>query len=160
MIHRLAGDQDLRNTIGNVPVDWYNEYEHIGYDWDGAKIIKPKKPDEVDDFMNKLDDPNYWRTVRDRLTGQKVVITDEDAELVKRIKKGYVPDPNYNPYPEFVDFFTYEKMIHPISNRPPTKAMFTPSIGEKRIISRLVSKIKRAWQQPKVSARDGLNHSS
>ena len=31
-----------RNTIGNIPVNWYDDYPHIGYDLDGKQIRKPK----------------------------------------------------------------------------------------------------------------------
>lgn len=41
--------QELRNTIGNIPVEWYNEYPHIGYDLRGEKILKPATGDEVND---------------------------------------------------------------------------------------------------------------
>ena len=39
--------KDVSNTIGNVPVEWYNEYPHIGYDLRGEKILKPATGDEV-----------------------------------------------------------------------------------------------------------------
>jgi len=39
--------QDARNTVGNIPLSWYDDYPHIGYDLDGAKIMKPAKGDEV-----------------------------------------------------------------------------------------------------------------
>ena len=39
--------QDARNTIGNIPVEWYNEYPHIGYNLDGKRILKPATADEV-----------------------------------------------------------------------------------------------------------------
>lgn len=150
-----SDEEDLRNTIGNIPIQWYNQYDHLGYDRLGKKIIKPKdsNDNEVDHFLNKLEDPNYWRTVKDKFTGENVVLTDKDADVVQRIRKGVYPDANYDPYPEFVDFFTYEKMIHPVTNRPETKASFIPSIPEKRAISKLVTRIKREWQKAKVETK-------
>ena len=118
-----SDEEDIRNTIGNVPVSWYDEYPHVGYDWSGDPIErKGVKANEVDDFMRKVDDPYYWRTVRDNMTGERVVLTDEDASLVQRIKKGKYPDSNYEAYPDFIDFFTYEKMIHPLTNEPERKS--------------------------------------
>ncbi len=116
---------------------------------DAKKIIKPPKVDEVDEFLRKMDDPLYWRTVKDRLTGQNVILTDNDVDLVERIKKGKYPDPSYDPYQPFIDFFTYEKMVHPVTNRPETKASFIPSLSEKRKISKLVSAIKKSRLKPK-----------
>ena len=48
-----SDEEDIRNTIGNVPVNWYDEYGHIGYDVDGAPIRKPKRGDELDQFLSR-----------------------------------------------------------------------------------------------------------
>ena len=39
--------QDARNTVGNIPIEWYNEYPHIGYDLQGKRILKPATSDQV-----------------------------------------------------------------------------------------------------------------
>ena len=49
-----SDEEDIRNTIGNIPVNWYDEYGHIGYDVDGAPIRKPKRGDELDQFLSRL----------------------------------------------------------------------------------------------------------
>ncbi|KAH9407290.1 Ribosome biogenesis protein 1 [Tyrophagus putrescentiae] len=147
--HDSSDEEDVLNTIGNIPYEWYKDYVHIGYDRDGRKIIKPPSEDEIDEFLRKMDDPTYWRTVKDNLTGQKVVLSDTDVDLLQRLKAGKCPDPSYDPYAPFIDFFTYEKSIHPAHNRPETKASFIPSVSEKRLVSRLVTAIKRARLKPK-----------
>lgn len=53
--------QDIRNTVGNIPMEWYKDFPHIGYDLDGKKIYKPiRSKDELDDFLNKMENPDYW----------------------------------------------------------------------------------------------------
>lgn len=52
--------KDIRNTVGNIPMKWYDEYSHIGYDWDGAKIVKPERGDQLDNFMEKMENPDFW----------------------------------------------------------------------------------------------------
>ena len=52
--------QDIRNTVGNIPLEWYNNYDHLGYDIHGNKIIKPDHGDRIDDFLDKMQDPHYW----------------------------------------------------------------------------------------------------
>lgn len=151
--HDSSDEEDVLNTIGNIPYEWYKDYVHIGYDNQGRKIIKPPREDEIDEFLRKMDDPLYWRTVKDNLTGQNVVLTDNDVDLIKRIKNAKNPDVNYDPYAPYVDFFTYEKMIHPVTNQPETKASFTPSLAEKRIVSKLVSAIKAARLRPKPKVK-------
>jgi ribosome biogenesis protein ERB1 len=52
-------DENDINTIGNVPLHWYEEYDHIGYTRDGKKIMRKKQKDSLDEFIQKQDDPNY-----------------------------------------------------------------------------------------------------
>jgi len=52
--------KDIRNTVGNIPMNWYDEYPHVGYDWDGKKIIKPERGDQLDNFMEKMENPDFW----------------------------------------------------------------------------------------------------
>ena len=39
--------QELRNTVGNIPMEWYDDYPHLGYDLDGKMILKPAQGDQV-----------------------------------------------------------------------------------------------------------------
>ena len=39
--------QEIRNTVGNIPMEWYRDYSHIGYDVKGVRIAKPAQGDEV-----------------------------------------------------------------------------------------------------------------
>lgn len=91
-------EEDIRNTVGNIPMQWYDEYKHIGYDWDAKKIIKPPKRDQLDDFLKRMEDPNFWRTVKDPQTGQDVILSDADIDLIKRINSQRVPDTNFDEY--------------------------------------------------------------
>lgn len=91
-------EEDIRNTVGNIPMKWYDEYKHIGYDWDAKKIIKPPKRDQLDDFLKRMEDPNFWRTVKDPQTGQDVILSDADIDLIKRINARRVPDANFDDY--------------------------------------------------------------
>lgn len=57
----LVPVQDIRNTVGNIPMEWYKDFPHIGYDLDGKKIYKPiRNKDELDDFLDKMENPDYW----------------------------------------------------------------------------------------------------
>lgn len=87
-----SDEEDIRNTVGNIPMHWYDEYKHIGYDWDAKKIIGPNKGDQIDDFIKRMEDPNFWRTVKDPQTGQNVVLTDEDIATIKQITSQRFPD--------------------------------------------------------------------
>lgn len=96
--HDTDDEEDIRNTVGNIPMHWYDEYKHIGYDWDAKKIIKPGRRDQLDDFLKRMEDPDFWRTVKDPQTGQEVVLSEEDINLIKRINAGRIPDASYDDY--------------------------------------------------------------
>ncbi|KAK5968352.1 Ribosome biogenesis protein BOP1 [Trichostrongylus colubriformis] len=142
-----SDEEDLRNTIGNIPVNWYDEETHIGYDQQGEKIAKPKKKTEIDVFLEKMEDPDYWRKVFDRQSGTDVVLTDEQVEKLNNLASGKYPVVGYNPYEPFLDIFSSEKTIHPIDNRPEPKSRFIPSRDEMRIVSRMVHAIKMGWSK-------------
>ena len=59
--YNSSDEEDLRNTIGNVPIEWYDDYEHVGYDLSGKKILKTgMKKGEIDNFLERMEDPDYW----------------------------------------------------------------------------------------------------
>lgn len=77
---------------------WYDDYKHIGYDWDAKKIIKAVGKDQLDTFLSRMEDPDFWRTVKDVQTGQNVILSEEDIALIKRINAGKLPDAKFNDY--------------------------------------------------------------
>jgi ribosome biogenesis protein ERB1 len=49
-----------RNTIGDVPLEWYQDESHIGYDLAGKKIKKKERQDKLDSFLASADDSKNW----------------------------------------------------------------------------------------------------
>ncbi|XP_041823119.1 ribosome biogenesis protein bop1 isoform X1 [Melanotaenia boesemani] len=148
--HDTSDEEDIRNTVGNIPMEWYKDFPHIGYDLDGKKIYKPiRNKDELDEFLDKMENPDYWRTVHDKQTGTDVVLSDEQVELVNRLQRGQFGDLNFNEYQPSVEFFTKDVMIHPVTNRPADKRSFIPSLIEKEKVSKLVHAIKMGWIKPR-----------
>uniref|UniRef100_A0A3P9I8L4 Ribosome biogenesis protein BOP1 n=1 Tax=Oryzias latipes TaxID=8090 RepID=A0A3P9I8L4_ORYLA len=148
--HDTSDEEDIRNTVGNIPMEWYKDFPHIGYDLDGKKIFKPiRNKDELDEFLDKMENPDYWRTVHDKQTGRDIVLSDEQVDLVNRLQKGQFGDINFNEYQPTVEFFSSDVMIHPVTNRPADKRSFIPSLIEKEKVSKLVHAIKMGWIKPR-----------
>ena len=143
-----SDEEDIRNTVGNIPLNWYDDYDHIGYDWDGKPIRKPKRGDELDKFLDKMDNPEHGVTVTDPMTGQDVVLSEKDIEAIRRIRSGKVPDSGYNLYEDWIEWFSSEVMETPIRDLPDTKRSFLPSLDEKRIVGKMVHAIKMGWMKP------------
>ncbi|XP_048848818.1 ribosome biogenesis protein bop1 [Brienomyrus brachyistius] len=152
-----SDEEDIRNTVGNIPMEWYQDYPHIGYDLDGKKIYKPiRNKDELDEFLDKMENPDYWRTVHDKMTGADIRLSDEQVSLVHRLQRGNFGDASFSEYEPYVDFFSSETMIHPVTNRPADKRSFIPSLIEKEKVSRLVHAIKMGWIKPRQPKESGL----
>ncbi|KAK5855563.1 hypothetical protein PBY51_005657 [Eleginops maclovinus] len=145
-----SDEEDIRNTVGNIPMDWYKDFPHIGYNLDGKKIFKPiRNKDELDDFLDKMDNPDYWRTVHDKQTGSDIILSDDQVALVNRLQRGQFGDVHFNEYQPQVEFFSSDLMQHPVTNRPADKRSFIPSLVEKDKVSKLVHAIKMGWIKPK-----------
>ncbi|XP_012261074.2 ribosome biogenesis protein BOP1 homolog [Athalia rosae] len=140
-----SDEEDLRNTVGNIPMKWYEEYPHIGYDWNGKKILKPEKGDQLDNFLKRMEDPDFWRTVKDPMTGQDIVLSEADIELITRIQKQKIPDAQFDEYAPWVEWFTSEVMKTPLRKFPEHKRSFLPSKSEAKKVSKLVHALKMGW---------------
>ncbi|XP_074112143.1 ribosome biogenesis protein BOP1 homolog [Cotesia typhae] len=142
-----SDEEDIRNTVGNIPMQWYKEHDHIGYDTEGKKLIKPETGDELDNFLKRADDPDFWKTVKDPQTGQEVVLTDEDVEIIRKIAKGQYPDPNYNDWTPWIDWFTSKVEKMPLRGFPEHKRSFLPSKLEAKKVSKIVHALKMGWMK-------------
>jgi len=49
-----------RNRVGNIPMRWYKEFDHIGYGVDGKAIAKKPRKDALEELVAKSDDPKFW----------------------------------------------------------------------------------------------------
>ena len=47
---------------------------------------------QLDEFLAKMDDENYWKTVKDTLTGEEVVLTDEQIDMIQRLQQSCYPE--------------------------------------------------------------------
>ena len=48
------------NRVGNIPMHWYDDMPHIGYDANGKKVLRPAVGDELDKFLKTQEDPTAW----------------------------------------------------------------------------------------------------
>jgi hypothetical protein len=52
-----------QNRVGDVPMHWYDDLPHVGYDMDGKKVLRPARGDELDKFLQTVEDPSAWFVV-------------------------------------------------------------------------------------------------
>ncbi|XP_057951643.1 ribosome biogenesis protein BOP1 homolog [Malania oleifera] len=134
---------DPRNTIGDVPLEWYKDEEHVGYDIAGKKIKKKVKQDKLDSFLASADDSKNWRKIYDEYNDEEVELTKHEAKLVRRLLKGKAPHADFDPYAPYIDWFTWDDAKHPLSNAPEPKRRFIPSKWESKKVVKYIRAIRK-----------------
>ncbi|CAH0517998.1 unnamed protein product [Peronospora belbahrii] len=137
-----SDDEENINTIGNVPLRWYEDYDHIGYNVEGKKIMKSNNGDGIDNAIAAKDDPNYDRTVYDAYNDRKIVVSDRDMEIIRRMQAGAFAHPEFEAYPDYVDIYSSNKMIHSMGNDIEPKSRFLPSKWERMKVMKIMKGIK------------------
>ncbi|THG17840.1 hypothetical protein TEA_011380 [Camellia sinensis var. sinensis] len=145
-----------RNTIGDVPLVWYKDEEHIGYDITGKKIKKKERQDKLDSFLASADDSKNWRKIYDEYNDEEVELTKHEAKLIRRLLKGKAPHSDFDPYAPYVDWFAWEDSKYPLSNAPEPKRRFIPSKWESKKVVEYVRAIRKGlikFDKPKEEPR-------
>ncbi|KAG0170402.1 Ribosome biogenesis protein erb1 [Apophysomyces sp. BC1034] len=141
--------EEDENTVGNIPMEWYDDLPHIGYDVDGKKILRPATADELDKFLATMEDPDSWKSVRSEKEGKDVVLKDDELDIIRRLQGGNIPDADYNPYEPTVEWFTSKTEEMPLSARPEPKRRFVPSKWEAKKIMKIVRAIREGRIVPR-----------
>lgn len=145
-----SDEEDIRNRIGNIPMEWYEDYDHIGYDVHGGKVIRTTtEGDQLDKLLDRMDNPDFWRTVKNKREGEEVVLQDDDIAIIDKLRNSKYPDLGYNPYEPYVDIFSHHKMVTPLVDTPEPKRRFIPSKHEHKKVMKIIRAIRNGWIKPK-----------
>jgi ribosome biogenesis protein ERB1 len=82
------------NTIGNIDMEKYYpaSMPHIGYDINGRRIMRPAAGAALDQLLDTIDLPKGWTGIVDKETGELKNLTDEELEIIKRIRREELPN--------------------------------------------------------------------
>ncbi|KAJ4297114.1 Ribosome biogenesis protein erb1 [Collariella sp. IMI 366227] len=130
------------NTIGDIPLSFYDSYPHIGYDINGKKIMRPATGDALQSLLDSIEVPKGWTGLTDVNTGNPLNLTQDELELVRRVQMGLLPNELQDPYPDTVEYFTSIEEKMPLSSAPEPKRRFLPSKNEAKQIMKLVRAIR------------------
>jgi ribosome biogenesis protein ERB1 len=87
------------NTIGNIPLSFYDTYPHIGYDINGKRIMRPAKGEALDALLDSIEMPKGWTGLTDPATGKPLELSQDELEILRRIQTNELPEDGYDPYP-------------------------------------------------------------
>ncbi|KAI8113299.1 hypothetical protein M9435_003303 [Picochlorum sp. BPE23] len=142
-------ERPQRNTVGEVPLEWYSDEEHIGYDTKGQKIVKKERKDKLDELLDKNDSSLAWRTVYDKYNDEEIVLSKEEIRMIQNIRAGRFAHSDVDPYPDENDWFSRHREVMPLSAAPEPKSRFTPSKWEEKKVVKLVRAIRKGWLSTK-----------
>lgn len=130
------------NTIGNIPLTFYDEYPHIGYDINGKKIMRPAKGEALDSLLDSIEVPKGWTGLTDPSTGKPLELSQDELELLRKVQMNEIPDEGYNPYEPTVEWFSSKQEVMPLSAAPEPKRRFVPSKHEAKRVMKIVKAIR------------------
>ena len=82
-------EREGRNTVGDVPLEWYKGEAHIGYDREGRRLDKRGGRDMLDKLLARADGgAGAWRTVYDEYNDEEIVLSKEEMRMIQRIRAG------------------------------------------------------------------------
>jgi ribosome biogenesis protein ERB1 len=140
-----SSTEDAPNRVGNVPMHWYDDLPHIGYDMNGKQILRPARGDELDKFLSTVEDPTSWTAAFDKTSQMDKPLTPEELDIIRRLQANEVPDPSYNPYEPTTEWFTGKgkEEVMPLSSAPEPKRRWVPSKWEKQKVMKIVRAIRQ-----------------
>lgn len=140
----------VSNTTGNIPLSYYDEFPHIGYDINGRRIARPAKGAALDSLLDSIDIPAGWTGLTDPATGKPLQLNSEELEVLKKLTRSEAPGDGYDPYPDMVEYFTGKGMEEqmPLSSAPEPKRRFVPSMHEHKRVMKMVKAIKEGRIKP------------
>lgn len=155
-------DQEGANTIGRVPLHWYDEFDHIGYDVTGRKVARGSGDDGKDLLDKALEGSEKHglkgRVIYDAYNGREVVLSDRDLEIIRRISSGAVAHAESEQYPDYVPYFSSVDPIKTSMNAETSlpKRRFLPSKWEAMRVHKIVEGIKsgRILPRPRLTPEE------
>ncbi|MCJ1372271.1 Ribosome biogenesis protein erb1 [Loxospora ochrophaea] len=159
-----SDDSDAKvptNTIGNIPLSFYDSYPHIGYDINGRKIARPAKGEALDALLDSIEVPKGWTGLTDPATGKPLELSQQELEVLKKIQMDEVPEEGFDPYPPTIEYFTSKTETMPLSAAPEPKRRFIPSKHEAKRVMKIVRAIREGrilpYKPPAEEEEEGQN---
>ena len=134
-------DEAPINVVGDIPLEWYDQFDHIGYTSRGEKVIPKDRPNAIDEIIARSTDKEWYRKIYDRLSGEYKTISPEDLDLIHRIRTGRVALKNFQLHVPQRET-DYADKIHPVTNSYIAKAHFQPSKSALKNVAKYIAMIR------------------
>lgn len=95
-------------------------------------------------MIDKAENPDWWREIKDEYNQKTVKITDEQLEYIRRIRTGKFVDKKMEETNYSISLDKKE-FIHPMDNTLAPKRRFQPSKWERMRINKVLHAIEMGW---------------
>lgn len=114
--------------------------------------MEQKKETLINKLLEQNQNPDFWKTIVDNLTGESHQLTDEQIQLIRKIQQRQYIDEGLKNKDYFYEI---EKNPNPMTKKDETQQKKV-SLNEKKMISKIVNAIKMGWMklEPKAAKRD------
>lgn len=136
-----SDDEAPVNIVGDIPLEWYDEFDHVGYTSKGEKLIPKDRPNPIDEAIERSTNPDWWKKIYDKRNGEYKNITPELLDMIDRLRTGRVALSDFQLYtPQHES--EYADKIHPLTNFISRKEKFQPSKSSLYKVSQYIAKIR------------------
>ncbi|CBH17653.1 putative WD40 repeat protein [Trypanosoma equiperdum] len=148
-------DEATLNRVGDIPLEWYKDEAHYGYDVEGRKLMKSERS-ALERLLEATDDPNAMRTIYDALHDEKKVLSNADLQMIFNLQRNRTPNPNYNMYEDVaVDTVEFDPLNHPLARSAgPSKRKFLPSDRDMKTIAKMVRRMMKEDKEKENKPKD------
>lgn len=148
-------DEATLNRVGDIPMEWYKDEAHLGYDVEGRKLMKSERS-ALERLLDATDDPNALRTIYDALHDEKKVLSNADLQLIFNLQRNRSTNPNYDMYSEIQeDTVEFDPLNHPLARGGgPSKRAFVPALHDMKVIAKMVRRLRKEDEERKNQKPD------
>ena len=145
-----SSDEETLVRVGGIPLDWYEDYNHLGYSVEGKKVVKESEGEgsKLDEFMKRKEDKEWWRHIHDTLNNRSIRLSDEEIAMIQRIRKGKLADVESLDPNQYMVEYDDPDFKFPMNNAPPPKSRFVPSKWERQKVMKIVHAMRMGWIKP------------
>jgi ribosome biogenesis protein ERB1 len=91
--------------------------------------------------------------VRDEENDEDIVLSRREVEIIRQIHSGRYPHPEFDAFPDYINYYTCDVDIHPMQSGTEPKRRFLPSKWEKMKIMKMVKLIREGKFKQGEAAR-------
>ncbi|KEG13684.1 ribosome biogenesis protein ERB1 [Trypanosoma grayi] len=148
-------DEATLNRVGDIPIEWYKDEAHYGYDIEGRRLMKSERS-ALERLLDATDDPNAMRTIYDALHDEKKVLSNADLQMVFNLQRNRTPNAKYDMYADVVtDTVEFDPLNHPLARGSgPSKKKFLPAEHDLKVIAKMVRRLMKSGDTAEDEKKD------